>query len=128
MTYEDEGGHPTNQEEQIEEATQRVESALDSQADLIRTLQKEVEYNRKFFTLGEKEERLVKLEKSNEALLEVVELANDYFMIMFKVMQGSCPRTLQKAIKDRRVRSLTLDDMAELIMEKAPLAIKRAKP
>ena len=38
MTYEDEGGHPTNQEEQIEEATQRVESQLESMGNTIREL------------------------------------------------------------------------------------------
>jgi len=36
VKYEDEGGHPINQEEQIEGATRKVESVMDGQASLIR--------------------------------------------------------------------------------------------
>ena len=43
MTYEDEGGHPINQDVAVDDATQRVEAVLESQADTIRDLLENLE-------------------------------------------------------------------------------------
>ena len=51
MTYEDEGGAPINQEEQIEEATMKVESRLESMGDTIRDLLEALEYAEKEISL-----------------------------------------------------------------------------